>query len=284
MTDFPSQGPDQAFGNPLSPTHQRETAHHRRRFKTLRAIGALVVREMSTSYGRSPGGYFWAVMEPVAGIALLTVVFSMMLKTPALGTNFQIYYATGFLPFILYREVSSKMATSIRFSRSLLFYPTVTYADALVARFILTLVTQVMIFFLVIGGILNIWETRTWMEPSLILSSLFGAAVLGIGIGTLNCVLISMVTFWDHTWNVLNRPLVVISGVIFLHDNIPEPWKSYLWWNPLVHIVGQMRRGFYPTYEGEYVNMYYPIGVGLVLTVIGLILLNRFNRWILNFS
>ncbi|MEL6475009.1 MAG: sugar ABC transporter permease, partial [Pseudomonadota bacterium] len=34
----------------------------RRRFASLRSIIALMLREMATSYGRSPGGYLWAVL------------------------------------------------------------------------------------------------------------------------------------------------------------------------------------------------------------------------------
>ena len=29
---------------------------------------------MGTTYGRSPGGYLWAILEPVAGIALLSTM------------------------------------------------------------------------------------------------------------------------------------------------------------------------------------------------------------------
>ena len=257
-------------------------APNTRSFKSLRAIGALIIREMSTSYGRSPGGYFWAVMEPVAGVALLSIVFSLAVRTPSLGTNFQIFYATGFLPFVFYREIENKIAASLKFSKALLFYPGVTYADALIARLALTVVTQFMVFFLVVSAILAIWETRTAPEPLLILSSLAGIVILGAGVGTLNCFLTSVMPLWERFWAVLNRPLLIVSGVIFLHDNIPQPWQDYLWWNPVVHIVGQMRRAFYPQYQGDYVNMLYPIGVGMVLLVVGLILLNRYNRDILN--
>lgn len=254
-----------------------------RRFRILRSISALVVREMSTTYGRSFGGYFWAVAEPVAGIALLSFVFSLALRSPPIGDNFPIYYATGFLPFILFRDVQQKTAACLRFSRQLLFYPTVSYADALIGRFILTTLTQVLVFYLVISVIMGIWETRTFMDPTLILSSLGAAAVLGVGIGTLNCYLFWIAPVWEQVWTVLNRPLVLISGVIFLHERVPQPWQDYLWWNPLVHVTGQMRRGFYPQYQGEYVTMLYVYGIGLVALVIGLILLNRYNRDILNF-
>lgn len=254
-----------------------------RRFKAPRAIAALVMREMSTTYGRSFGGYFWAVAEPVAGIALLSFIFSLALRAPPIGTNFAIFYATGFLPFSMFRYVQQKTAACLRFSRPLLFYPTVSFGDALIARFLLTLLTQLLVFYLVIFMILTLWETRTMMQPELILSSLGAAAVLGVGIGTLNCYLFWAVPVWEQIWGVINRPLLLVSGVIFLHESVPLPWRDYLWWNPLVHMTGQMRRGFYPQYQGDYITMVFPYAVGLVTLVIGLILLNRYNRDMLNF-
>ena len=96
---------------------------------TLRTIGALFIREMSTTHGRNAFGYAWAVLEPVAGIALLSLVFSLAFRSPSLGTNFPLFYASGLLPFMAYMDVSQKVAQSIRFSRQLIFYPGVTFVD-----------------------------------------------------------------------------------------------------------------------------------------------------------
>ena len=72
------------------------------RFSTLRTVLALMLREMSTTYGRSPGGYLWAILEPAGGIAMMSVAFGLVLRSPSLGTNFPIFYATGYLPFMMY--------------------------------------------------------------------------------------------------------------------------------------------------------------------------------------
>ena len=60
-----------------------------------RATLALILREMSTSYGRTPGGYLWAVAEPVAAVALLTVVFALAFDHPPIGRDFALFYASG---------------------------------------------------------------------------------------------------------------------------------------------------------------------------------------------
>lgn len=90
---------------------------------TPRTIVALMLREMVTTYGRSPGGYIWAIVEPVAAIALLSFVFSIAFRSPPLGDNFPLFYASAYLPFMLFLDVNNKLATAIKFSRPLLAYP-----------------------------------------------------------------------------------------------------------------------------------------------------------------
>ena len=99
---------------PLKPLHAR------RKFATPRAIVALMLREMATTYGRSPGGYIWAVLEPAAGIALLTAIFSLGFRSPPIGSNFPIFYATGLVPFLAFIDVTNKTAASVTFSKPLL--------------------------------------------------------------------------------------------------------------------------------------------------------------------
>ena len=89
----------------------------KRRFASLRTIAALILREMTTTYGRSPGGYLWAILEPVAGIALLTAIFAMSFRSPALGDSFPLFYATGMMPFMMFTGIHSKVSQSLSFNR-----------------------------------------------------------------------------------------------------------------------------------------------------------------------
>ncbi|MEH6833529.1 MULTISPECIES: ABC transporter permease [Falsihalocynthiibacter] len=255
---------------------------HARRHKTARTVGALLLREMATSYGRSPGGYAWAILEPVAGIALLSIVFSAAFRAPPLGTSFPLFYASGFLPFVFYLGLSSKVAASIQFSKSLLSYPAVTYFDAILARFLLTSLTHIMVFALVIWGIIWFGDMRPILDPFHIINAMCMAAALGLGVGTLNCFLMSMFPIWGQAWAIVNKPLLIISGVLFLFDSIPRPFNEFLVFNPLVHVVGEMRRGFYTNYQGSYIEPLYVYLGSFAAFGIGLLLLNRYNRTILN--
>ncbi|MBR9762451.1 MAG: sugar ABC transporter permease, partial [Rhodobacteraceae bacterium] len=75
-----------------------------------RRVCALMLREMATSQGRAPGGYLWAVLEPVAGITLMSLIFSLALRNPSLGVTFPLFYATGMLPFTLFTHLTGRIA------------------------------------------------------------------------------------------------------------------------------------------------------------------------------
>ncbi|MFK5996565.1 MAG: ABC transporter permease [Rhodobacterales bacterium] len=171
----------------------------------------------------------------------------------------------------------------VRFSRQLLFYPAITFVDAIFARFILNFLVHIIVFVIIITGINLIYDTKTILNFPPIILSLTLAALLGLGIGCLNCFLFSVFPLWERLWAVLNRPLFILSAVLFLFERIPEPYRSYLWYNPIIHIVGIMRSGFYPAYDSSYTSAPYVILISLITLNLGILFLNRFHRYILNY-
>ena len=141
------------------------TARHS--FPSARTIIALVLREMATTYGRSPGGYLWTILEPVAGIALLTLAFSFTFLNPPIGSNFAIFYATVMVPFVAYLDMSAKIAGSIQFSKPLLTYPRVTFADALIGRFLTNGLTQLLSAYIIFTGMLLIFVSAVMQNSGL---------------------------------------------------------------------------------------------------------------------
>lgn len=269
-------------GPPLSALPEERAVRTIRSLPTLRTIAALMLREMSTSYGRSPGGYFWALIEPVGAIALLSTAFALLMRHPPLGTNFVLFYATGFLPFSLFLSISASVARSINYSRPLLSYPAVTWMDALAARLILNALTGMMVGYIVLTGIMLLFDTGAVIRIGPILVSLAMAILLGLGVGSVNCVLFGLVPVWGQIWAILTRPLMLLSGVIILQESLPRWVRDLLWYNPLSHVTAEMRRGFYPMYDASFVSLTYVFGLALGLTVLGLMLLGRYHLDILN--
>jgi len=251
------------------------------RFGGMRSISALMLREMESTYGRQPGGYIWAILQPVGMIVLLSLAFSMLVHKPPLGTSFIFFYASGFLPFDIYTSMSSKISGALMYSRPLLAYPRVTWVDTILARLLLNALTALMVFFIVILGIMMLYETRARIDLGPLLTGLGMAITLGTGVGLVNCVLIGLYPVWGIIWGILSRPLFLGSGVLFLLEDMPSNIQHFLLWNPLIHVAGLVRRGLFSTYDAPYVSLSYGYGVGLLLCTVGLIFLRAHYKTVL---
>jgi len=258
------------------------TLHKTRRFATIRTIFAMMVREMITTFGRSPGGYIWAIVEPVAAIGLLSVVFSLAFRAPSLGTTFVLFYASAYLPFMLFMDVTGKVASAIRFSRPLMTYPVITFVDVIIARFLLNVVTHLVVMVIVIAGVFAFYELPLDFDLVHIANAIGMASVLALGVGTVNCYLSTAFPVYERFWQVATRPLIIVSGLFFVFESVPTAFRDYLWWNPLYHITGEMRSGLYATYDATYVSPSFVYLIGFSTLALGLLILDRTYRDLIN--
>lgn len=245
------------------------------RFQRLRVLFALMVREMSTNFGRSWGGYFWAIAEPLGGILLLSFVFSFALRSPPLGTSFMLFYASGYIPYSTYRVVSSDVTAAIRSNKGLLSYPVVTLLDAVLAKFLLSTLTMLVVMVVLYAGVILTLSQPVVIDYATVAFAFFIAALLGLGVGTMNCVLFTFFPTWRSIWKILSRPQFIASGVLFLFESAPPGIQEILWFNPLAHVIGLMREGIYGGYHPIYVSAPYVIGISISLFVIGAYLMRR---------
>ena len=232
---------------------------------------------MATTYGRSPGGWLWAIVEPVAAVALLSFAFSLAFRAPPLGTNFALFYATGLLPYMLFHDISQKVAASVRFSKPLFSFGAVRYLDALIARFCLNLLTHCLVILLVLSTIIAAFGTGADPNPLGVAIALSMAAALAAGVGAVNCYLITAFPAWERLWAIAMRPLFIISGVVFLFEDVPDQYQAVLGLNPLFHITGAMRAAIYPTYAPNYISASFVFGTATALLCLGSMLLDRFH-------
>jgi capsular polysaccharide transport system permease protein len=254
----------------------------RRRFATFRTVTALILREMSSRYGRTPGGYVWAILEPLGVIAILSIGFSLLIRNPSLGSSFLLFYASGYLPFSLYQSVQNVVARALTYSKPLLVYPAVSWTDAILARFLLNTLTGVIVTYVLLTGIIAATETNVVLDVPVIVEAIALSALLGLGVGAINCALMGLMPTWDVIWSIASRPLFIASGVFFIYEDLGGIAQDILWWNPLMHVTGILRSGIYPMYDPTYVSTAYVLGFALITLAFGLLLLRRYHKDILN--
>lgn len=254
----------------------------KRLIEGVRSITALVLREMSTRYGRTPGGYVWALLEPVGMIIILGFAWSLVASTPTLGTSYFLFKATGFMVLQMTLINANQVGRAMRFSRALLFYPRVSWLDALLARFVLNTLVVTLVTTIILTGIVYFENVRSVLDFGDIFLAMTLAAMMGFSVGVLNCYLFQRLPVWEQVWSITTRPLFLISGVIFIYEDLPRAGQEVLWYNPVLHLTGIMRDGFYPLYHPNYVSgLYLAIWITVPLLA-GLLLLRQYHRDLLN--
>ena len=247
-------------------------------YPALRSVGALMLREMVSTYGRNPGGYIWAVLEPIGSIVIFALGFSLFMHKPPLGTDFLLFFATGFLPFSMYLSISTKVQLALRYSLPLLNYPRVVWIDAVIARLALALVTDLTVMTIVIAGLMWLGTDQIRIDLGPILTGISMVVIGATGIGLINGLLAGLFPIWPTLWNIVNRPIFLASGVLFLFESMPQIAQYYLWWNPLLQAISEMRSGFYAGYDADFVSLPYVFGIGMILLTFGLLAMRKWHK------
>lgn len=266
---------DDPRAHPPSPFAPPQTAKLSR-FRMARVVAALILRETGSRDSRASLGFLWNVIEPLVSIVILSILFSMIRASPPLGTNFALYYVTGVVPFHLYSALSRQIARSMRFSRNLLGLPSVTVIDVIMARFLLSAITDLCVFIAIVFLLDAYYDLQLRPDMAAVLLGLGMAMALGLGIGTLNSVLFPASAVYESVWGLVSAPMLLVSGVFIHIEDLPGPIFDVLKWNPVAQIVAQMRHAFFPSYDIAWVSPAYVLIIAAVCFALGLVGLYRY--------
>ncbi len=233
-----------------------------RRFSAV--IRALIIREAATRYGRSFGGYAWAFIEPTLIIVVLGYIFHSYFGEPPLGNSFALFYCTGLVPFVVFSEIAGQTGNALIQNKPLLNLRPVTPIDTIVSRFILSFCTLGFVSLVVFCLVLGLTDEPYMIAWAPLVAGILGAAFLGLGVGSVNAVLFAVLPTWRNIWNIVHRPLFLISGIFFLYERLPLELQSVIFWNPLLHSISLTRAGFYEQYDPSWVALSFMFGIGLL--------------------
>jgi capsular polysaccharide transport system permease protein len=245
----------------------------------MRVIGALILRETRTRFGKSRLGYAWAVLSPLIQISVISFVFYMAGRNhPPVGGNIVLFFASGVLPYQLCMKTASMLMNAIRSNETLMYYPVVEQLDTIFARFILELATYILIMLVLFGSILT-YLGHPVPDFLQLIGAIGGLALLGLGIGIINAVLSSFIKSWDRIFSAISTPLYFMSGIFFLIDRMPEQARAVLAWNPILHGIEWFREGMFAELHSSTLDRGYLYSFGLVLTLVGLALERVLRRY-----
>ena len=236
-------------------------------------LGALILRELHTRFGRENLGYLWLFLEPMILAGCVAVIHQLSGHGLPGGMMPFPFYIISYTPHYLLRAILTRAPTALEANLPLFFHARVRLHDVLVARTLLELaaVMIAMIAFLTGLGILtNVWPE----DPVMVAMGLVMTAVLMHGLGLLVC---AATAFGHATVERVIHPatylMLPLSGAFFMLWWLPEGARQVLWWIPTVHIYEFIREAYFGPMVPYHYDLGY-LGIWMLLSnVLGLLAL-----------
>lgn len=244
-----------------------------------RVVYALILRETRTRYGKTRIGYLWALFEPMAHMLIFAAIFSFIGRSSPLGGSVAMLILTGLFPYNLFSNLAIQLLNAVEGNRVLLSYPHVTPFDVMVARSILEVATQVVVFsfVLLILAALDLWDMQVDNVLSVIMVLLVGSA-LGVGLGLVNAVLAYKFPSYVNIFGMIMRPMYFLSGIFFVVGYMSTDIQNIMYYNPVAHLIEWFRSAMYVGYESTFLDMQYLFNFTLTVVFFGLLLLRLYRH------
>ncbi len=243
-----------------------------------RTVGALLMREILTRYGRHNIGFLWLFVEPMIFTLGVTALWTLTGLTHGSSLPIVAFALTGYSSVLLWRNMPMRCIGCIPPNLSLLYHRNVKVLDVMLARLLLEgggasiSFTVLSVFFISIG----------WIKPPEDLLQVLGGwlmlAWFGMSLATFLGALSEQNEIVDKLWHPASYLLFPLSGAAYLVDSLPQYVQPYALYLPMVNGVEFVREGYFGTAIVAHYDMAYMAVFNAMLTVGALSQVRKVSR------
>lgn len=241
-------------------------------YKYHELIWALALKELRVRYKRSFLGFFWALLNPLFTMLILTAVFSKIMRVAV--DHYSIFVISALLPWTFFSQSASYSAESIVANGDLLkkvqvaksIFP-IAAVMSNVINFLLSLIPLVLLVV-----VLRFPLHRTWLYLPVPLLGLF---LFSLGFGYF--VAAANVFFRDvsHILQIVLSAWFYLSPVIYSLDFLPHHWRLFFKLNPMIYVLNGFRLSIYYGQLPSAQSAAASLGCGIVALLLGYAFFHR---------
>jgi capsular polysaccharide transport system permease protein len=239
----------------------------------IRVLGALLLREIITRYGRHNIGFLWLFIEPIMFCLGVVILWNTTHRSSGLRIEITPFVVTGYSCLLLWRTCSFRGLMAIEPNRSLLHHRPVKIQDIFAARMLLEItgVTAALLLLMALMNVLSLMELPR--DPLLMMTGWLTMAWFSACLGTILGCLSELSDLVERIWHPSSYFLLAISGTFFMVEWLPKPAQELATWVPMVNAVEMMRAGYWGDSPRFHFHSGYLVFVCLCMTLSSLLLL-----------
>ncbi len=244
----------------------------------MRVIGALLMREIITRYGRNNIGFLWLFIEPLMMTLIVVMMWKFVRAHQISSLNIVAFVLTGYPMAMMWRNASNRAIGAISGNMSLLYHRNVRVLDTIFARVLLEVAGATIAQIAIMAVLLAI----RWIEwPADIFYMLLAwllMALFALGLGLVICSIAFKFEAFGKLWGTFSFIMLPLSGAFFFVSSLPQQAQQYVLWFPMVHGTEMFRQGYFGGSMQTMENPWYLLLCDLVLLFIGLAMVAKFSK------
>ena len=222
------------------PTGGRRGLDWRELWRYRELVAFLAVRDVKVRYKQAAFGILWAVVQPLAGLLVFTIVFGKLAQVPSEGVPYPLFAFAGMMLWTLFSGGVDSATTSLVTNSSLVtkvYFPRVAAPLASVLPRLVDFGVALCLFgvFLVVSG--HLPGVQVVFLPLAALWAVALAFSVGLSLATVQ------VRFRDahHGLNLLTQLWLYASPVAYPSSLVPADWRWVYALNPVAGLLDTAR-------------------------------------------
>ncbi len=243
-----------------------------------RIVGALLIRESLTRYGRHNLGFLWLFLEPMLFTVGVVGLWTAMRTTHGSDLPIAAFAITGYSSVLLWRNMPARCLSAIEPNLALMHHRNVRVMDFFIARLLLEVVGVTTSFALLTVVFLAAAQLAAPEDVLLIAAGWVLLAWFGAAVAVVIACLAQRSELVEKFWHPLSYLIFPLSGAGFMVDWLPAEVRSYALMVPTVHATEMLRAGFFGSAVRTWFDGFYLFQCCLVLSLLAAALLRDVAR------
>jgi capsular polysaccharide transport system permease protein len=244
----------------------------------IRVIHALMIRELTTRFGRENIGFLWIMVEPLLFAGLVALMWRLTKGPEEHGISVIAFIVTGYIPITLFRHGIGRSVAVFTVNSSLLYHRQIKILDFIIVRFIIEILGGMMAYFFIATILIFCDVFPMPADMGLLLSGWSLYALFSFSICLVIAPLSEMSEVLEKFVPVTTYIMIPFSGLFYMVSWMTPDIRGFLLFSPFVNSMEMMRKGVWGNQITAYYNVWNPISCSIVGLAIGLALCRHVRR------
>jgi capsular polysaccharide transport system permease protein len=243
-----------------------------------RVVGALMIRELVTRFGRENLGFLWMMIEPLLFAGMVGLLWRYMKGPEEHGVSIIAFVASGYIPMTCFRHAVMRSTLVFRANGSLLYHRQIKILDFILVRFIIEMIGGMMaaLFIGLILAALN--EFPVPADFGALMAGWFLYCWFTFSLCLVLAPLSEISELIEKLMPITLYIMIPFSGVFNMVSWLAPQFQQAMLYSPFVSPMELMRYGIFGSIVNPMWDISVPITASLVLMLIGLALCRRVRR------